>query len=53
MAYKMVEQLCGNDDKKWNEVRKTAKACLKSRIKLWDGIEEEITEKHWTLEINS
>ncbi|MFZ0491541.1 MAG: DUF3050 domain-containing protein [Salegentibacter sp.] len=44
MAYKMMEQLCGNDDKKWNEVRKTAKACLKSRIELWDGIEEEITE---------
>lgn len=45
MAYKMVENLCGNDSEKWEEVRQTAVGALKSRIELWDGIQAEIEEK--------
>ncbi|MFV8226368.1 DUF3050 domain-containing protein [Christiangramia aquimixticola] len=44
MAFKMVEQLCGTDKKKWEEVKRTAKESLKSRIELWNGIEAEISE---------
>jgi hypothetical protein len=42
MAFKMVEELCGEDPVKWQEVQQTAKACLQSRIKLWDGIQHEL-----------
>jgi len=42
MAYRMVEQLCGEDKVKWQQVNATAQQSLKSRIKLWDGIEAEI-----------
>jgi len=45
MAFKMVEDLCGNDNKKWEEVKQTAERSLKSRIELWDGIEAEIEAK--------
>lgn len=38
LSLKMVEELCGNDQTKWNEVLETAQAALKSRIALWDGI---------------
>ncbi|MFD1094285.1 DUF3050 domain-containing protein [Salegentibacter chungangensis] len=44
MAYEMVKQLCGDDEKKWEEVKETAVQSLESRIKLWDGIEEEVSE---------
>lgn len=45
MAFRMVEQLCGNDQKKWEEVRTTAEKSLQSRLELWNGIEAEIEEK--------
>ena len=45
MAFKMVEDLCGNDEKKWDEVKQTAEKSLESRLKLWDGIEAEIEAK--------
>ena len=44
MAFKMVEELCGNDEKKWEEVKRTAEEALDARLKLWEGIEEEISE---------
>lgn len=46
MAFQMVEELCGNDKKKWQEVKTTAEMALKSRIELWDGIEAEILSKN-------
>lgn len=42
MAFKMVEDLCGNDLEKWKEVEETAKTCLESRLLLWNGIRDEI-----------
>jgi hypothetical protein len=44
MAYKMVEELCGNDDEKWQDVQQTAEEALDARLTLWKGIEEEILE---------
>lgn len=45
MAFKMVEDLCGNDKRKWEEVKLTAEKSLKSRLELWNGIESEIKAK--------
>ncbi len=41
---KMIEDICGNDPKKWEEVIITAKAALQARINLWDDITELILE---------
>lgn len=42
MAFQMVEELCGNDSIKENEVQEVAQKALESRIELWDGILAEI-----------
>jgi hypothetical protein len=44
LALQMIEQLCGDDDKKWQEAKQVAARCLKARIKLWDGIEQSIKD---------
>ena len=45
MALKMIEELCGTDSLKWEEVKHTAVEALRRRIVLWSGIEQEITDK--------
>jgi hypothetical protein len=40
MAMKMITELCGKDDTKWNEVKETSIKALEKRIGLWDAIEE-------------
>ncbi|MBI6120644.1 DUF3050 domain-containing protein [Salegentibacter maritimus] len=44
MAFKMIEELCGNDEEKWKEVYLTAEKALDARLELWKGIEKEISE---------
>lgn len=45
MAMKMIEELCGNDDKKWQEVETVSILALEKRILLWNAIEEQIHKK--------
>ena len=42
LALRMVKELCSDDEKKWTEATNAAKACMKSRIKFWDEISDEI-----------
>ena len=42
IALKMIENLCGDDEKKWEEVTEIAKESIQMRIKLWDHIYKEI-----------
>lgn len=47
MAMKMIEELCGNDEKKWQEVEEISILALEHRIQLWNAIEEQIKEKEF------
>ncbi|OIQ20304.1 DUF3050 domain-containing protein [Lacinutrix sp. MedPE-SW] len=42
MAMKMIEELCGKNSKKWEEVIAISKEALIVRINLWNSIEAEI-----------
>lgn len=44
ISLQMVEQLCGDSDRKWEEALIVAEESLKRRIALWDAIEEVIKE---------
>ena len=44
MAMKMIEELCGNDEKKWNAVATVSIDALEKRIGLWNAIEEMILQ---------
>jgi hypothetical protein len=45
MAMKMIDELCGNDDKKWHDVETVSILALEKRILLWNAIEEQIHKK--------
>lgn len=45
LAMAMLEELCGEDDRKWEEAARSAGAALEARIKLWDGVVERIEER--------
>ena len=46
MALEMVQQLCGNELSKWEEAVSFSKQALQLRIKLWDGILEQVENKN-------
>ena len=45
MAMKMITELCGDSEKKWQEMEEVSIEALEKRIKLWDAIEDQIIEK--------
>lgn len=46
ISLKMVAELCGDDDSKWEEVLEIANDALRLRLKLWDHITECIKHKY-------
>ena len=42
MALKMINELCGDNEKKWNEALNASMSSLKQRINLWNAIEKSI-----------
>lgn len=46
MAVRMLQQLCGDSDRKWKEVADTAYAALLARIDLWDGMVEAMARRY-------
>jgi hypothetical protein len=44
MAMQMLADLCGEDDRKWQECVGAVTSALTARVRLWDGITAAITE---------
>jgi hypothetical protein len=38
ISLKMIQEICGDDDQKWNEASEVAMKALEMRIHLWNGI---------------
>jgi hypothetical protein len=42
MSLEMIQDLCGNDEQKWQEATLVSVEALKMRMHLWDGVLQEI-----------
>jgi hypothetical protein len=42
ISLRMVELLCGDDDRKWAEAAEASVAAIEARIALWDAISAEL-----------
>ncbi len=51
LSLKMIQELCGEDDQKWNDVLQYSKESLQKRIELWNGIHKKIKEQESILSI--
>ena len=45
MAMQMLADLCGDDEVKWRECEETINLAFSARMRLWDGILEQILEQ--------
>jgi len=45
LAEKLIIEACSDNEKKWKDVEEVAIASIKNRVKLWDGILEELNKK--------
>lgn len=51
LSLMMIEELCGDDDQKWLDVKKVAHESLQHRIDLWDTINLMLEEKKLTADL--
>jgi hypothetical protein len=42
ISLKMIDELCKDDAKKWDEVLESAKLSLHYRVRLWDGVQKQL-----------
>lgn len=49
LSLKLISELCGSDQTKWEQVLEVAKESLTKRISLWDAIHDMILEEKTTL----
>lgn len=42
LSLRMIEELCGNDEQKWQDVLKVSEQAIEKRIDLWSGIQLEL-----------
>lgn len=44
MAMQMIQELCGQDEKKWKEMEEVSLMALERRIGLWEAIQEQVLQ---------